>query len=179
MGARDGCAQPRAALEARGDLDGAREALDRALAEHARMYCPFERGRTLFAPGSIRRRAREKRAAREALEEAHQIFDGLGAGLWVGRASDELARISGRRAATTDLTTTEATLAALAAEGLSNKEIASTLHISVHTVEATSPASIASSATAPAPPSPDACGLPSDPDREVEGVGVGEFRRGD
>ena len=65
--------------EARGDLEGAREALERALAEHARMRCPFERGRTLLAAGSIRRRAREKRAARDVLEEAHQIFDGLGA----------------------------------------------------------------------------------------------------
>jgi DNA-binding CsgD family transcriptional regulator len=121
--------------EARGDLDGAGEALERALAEHARMDCPFERGRTLLAAGSVRRRAREKRAARETLEEAHQVFDGLGAGLWAGRASDELARISGRRAATTELTTIEARLAALAGEGLSNKEIARALHISVHTVE--------------------------------------------
>ena len=48
----------------------------------------------------------------------------------------ELARISGRRPATSDLTTTETRLAALAAEGLSNKEIAAALHISVHTVEA-------------------------------------------
>ena len=63
------------------------------------MRCPFERGRTLLAAGSIRRRAREKRAARETLDEAHRIFDGLGAGLWAGRARDELARISGRRAA--------------------------------------------------------------------------------
>lgn len=121
--------------EARGDIEGAREALERALAEHARMDCPFERGRTLLAAGSIRRRAREKRAARETLEEAHQIFDGLGASLWAGRVRDELTRISGRRATTTELTTTETRLAALASEGLSNREIASALHISVHTVE--------------------------------------------
>jgi DNA-binding CsgD family transcriptional regulator len=122
--------------EARGDLEGAREALDRALAEHARMCCPFEHGRTLLALGSVRRRAREKRAAREALDEASRAFEGLGASLWAARARDELARISGRRPASSDLTTTEATLAALAAEGLSNKEIAVTLHMSVHTVEA-------------------------------------------
>jgi DNA-binding CsgD family transcriptional regulator len=121
--------------EAGGDIQGAREALERALAEHARMDCPFERGRTLLATGSIQRRAREKRAARDTLEEAHQVFDGLGAGLWAGRVRDELARISGRRATTTELTTTETRLAALAGEGLSNREIASALHISVHTVE--------------------------------------------
>ena len=122
--------------EARGNIEGAREALDRALAEHARMLCPFEHGRTLLAAGSIRRRAREKRAARNTLEEAHQIFDSLGAILWANRAGDELARISGRRPAADDLTTSETRLAALAAEGLSNKEIAAAMHISVHTVEA-------------------------------------------
>jgi DNA-binding CsgD family transcriptional regulator len=100
------------------------------------MRCPFERGRTLLALGSVRRRAREKRAAREALEEASSTFDSLGAGLWAARARDELARISGRRPASSDLTTTEARLAALAAEGLANKEIAAALHMSVHTVEA-------------------------------------------
>jgi DNA-binding CsgD family transcriptional regulator len=122
--------------EARGNIESACEALDRALAEHARMRCPFERGRTLLAVGSIRRRSREKRAARETLDEAHRIFDSLGARLWASRAADELARISGRRPAANDLTTTEARLAALAAEGLSNKEIAAVLHISIHTVEA-------------------------------------------
>jgi DNA-binding CsgD family transcriptional regulator len=122
--------------EADGNLEGARDALEHALAEHARMRCPFEHGRTLLALGSVRRRAREKRAAREALEEASRAFDSLGASLWVGRARDELARISGRRPASRGLTTTEARLAALAAEGLANKEIAATLHMSVHTVEA-------------------------------------------
>jgi DNA-binding CsgD family transcriptional regulator len=123
-------------FEARGNIENAREALDRALAEHARMHCPFERGRTLLAAGSIRRRAREKRAAREILEEARRIFDSLGARLWTSRAQDELARISGRRPAASGLTTSETKLAALAAEGLSNKEIAAAMHISVHTVEA-------------------------------------------
>ena len=137
--------------EARGDIEGAREALDQALAEHARMRCPFEHGRTLLAAGSIRRRAREKRAARDTLEEAHQIFDSLGAHLWADRARDELARISGRRPAADDLTTTETRLAALAAEGLSNKEIAAALTSASNGRSATSPASTASSASAHAP----------------------------
>lgn len=121
--------------EAHGNLEGARESLERALAQHARMHCPFERGRSLLAAGSVHRRAGAKRAAREALEEAHRVFEELGARLWASRALDELARVSGRRPAATGLTMTEAQLAALAAEGLTNKEIASTLHISVHTVE--------------------------------------------
>ena len=120
---------------AEGDLAGARHALDRALAEHDRMRCPFERGRTLLALGSIRRRDREKRSAREALDEACRTFDDLGARLWAHQAREELDRISGRRPLSGDLTATEAQLAALAAKGLANKEIAAALHMSVHTVE--------------------------------------------
>jgi DNA-binding CsgD family transcriptional regulator len=120
---------------AEGDLDSARDALDHALAEHNRMRCPFERARTLLATGQVRRRAREKRSARDALEQAHLAFDQLGARQWADRAREELERISGRRPATGELTATETKLATLAAEGLSNKEIAAALHLSVHTVE--------------------------------------------
>ncbi|MDQ6806210.1 MAG: AAA family ATPase [Actinomycetota bacterium] len=120
---------------AEGEIDTARAALDRALAEHDRMHCPFERGRTLLAAGHVRRRAREKRSAREALEQALQAFDQLGARLWADQAREQLARISGRRPATGELTAAETELAALTAEGLSNKEIAAALHMSVHTVE--------------------------------------------
>lgn len=100
------------------------------------MRCPFEHGRTLLALGSVRRRARQKRAARDALEEALEIFDGLGASLWAQRARDELERISGRRPSSGALTGMEQRVAALAVQGLANKEIASALYISVHTVEA-------------------------------------------
>ena len=99
------------------------------------MHCPFELGRTLLAAGHVRRRARQKRAAREALEQALGQFDQLGARLWAEQAREELARISGRRPATGELTAAETELAALTAEGLSNKEIAAALHMSVHTVE--------------------------------------------
>jgi DNA-binding CsgD family transcriptional regulator len=69
------------------------------------------------------------------LQQAHLMFDELGARLWADRAHEELGRVSGRRPSTGELTATEAQLAALAAEGLANKEIAATLHMSVHTVE--------------------------------------------
>ena len=118
-----------------GEVDTARAALDRALVEHDRMRCPFERGRTLLAAGHVHRRAREKRLAREMLEQALETFDQLGARLWADRAREELARISGRRPATGELTATETELAVLAAQGRSNKEIAAALHMSVHTVE--------------------------------------------
>ena len=119
-----------------GDLDLALAALDRAVTEHDRMRCPFECGRSLLVLGSVRRRARQKRAAREALEQALGIFDELGASLWAQRAGEELERISGRRPGSGQLTATEQRVASLAAQGLANKEIASALHMSVHTVEA-------------------------------------------
>jgi DNA-binding CsgD family transcriptional regulator len=121
---------------AEGDLAAADAGLDRALAEHDRMLCPFELGRTLLARGMVRRRARQKRAARDALEQALAVFDELGASLWAQRARDELQRISGRRPGSGELTAMERRVALLAAQGLANKEIASALYISVHTVEA-------------------------------------------
>src|SRR6266545_4125956 len=121
---------------AEGDLDAAFASFDRALAEHDRAEAVFERGRTLLALGATQRRAKQKRAARESLERALALFDELGARLWAAKARDELARIGGRRPSSKELTETERRVAALAAQGRSNKEIASTLYMSVHTVEA-------------------------------------------
>jgi DNA-binding CsgD family transcriptional regulator len=121
---------------AEGSFDAAFEAFDRALAEHDRMPGTFERGRTLFATGATRRRVRQRGAARRALEAALRIFEEQGAELWARRAVDELQRISGRRPADGELTATELRVARLAAEGRANKEIAATLFMSVHTVEA-------------------------------------------
>jgi DNA-binding CsgD family transcriptional regulator len=121
---------------AEGDLETAYGWFERALAEHDRAEVPFECGRTLFAFGATQRRAKRQRAARESLERAAAVFEELGARLWAAKARAELARIGGRRPASTALTQTEQRVASLAADGLSNKEIASTLFVSVHTVEA-------------------------------------------
>ncbi len=120
---------------ARGDLDGALASLQKALAEHERVSMPFEQARTLLALGATRRRARMKRPAREALEQALAIFEELGARLWAEKARAELARIGGRRAPPSgELTPTERRIAALAAEGRSNKEIAAALFVTPKTV---------------------------------------------
>jgi DNA-binding CsgD family transcriptional regulator len=121
---------------AEGDLPASLETFNYALGEHERAQIPFEQGRTLLALGSVRRRMKQKRATREALEQALVIFEQLGARLWAQRAREDLSRIAGRRPGSTTLTATEERVAALVAEGLSNKEIASALVVSVHTVEA-------------------------------------------
>jgi DNA-binding CsgD family transcriptional regulator len=122
---------------AEGDLEAAFSAYAGAIDALGAGNFPFELGRTLLCLGSARRRARHKRLARDALEEASAIFEDLGALLWVPKAESELRRISGRRRASVeDLTEMESRVAALAAGGRSNKEIAAALFVSVHTVSA-------------------------------------------
>jgi DNA-binding CsgD family transcriptional regulator len=116
-----------------GDLVEAVDAFEISLRELA-VY-PLERARTLLALGSTHRRARRKRAARETLEQALALFDELGARLWAEKARSELQRISGRRSSY-ELTDTEQRVAARAAQGSSNKEIAAALYMSEHTVAA-------------------------------------------
>jgi len=118
---------------ARGDHDAARAHIERALL--ARLQ-PFEFARTLLAVGTIERRAKRRAGAREALTAALELFDGLGAALWAEHAAAELARIPGRGRASTELTETERRVAELVAQGLSNKEVAARLFVSVRAVEA-------------------------------------------
>ena len=96
---------------------------------------PLERGRTLLCLGVVRRQAQQKKAAREALEQALAIFEELGARLWAEKARARARRISGRAAASEELTETELRVADLAAQGRSNKEIAAELYMGVSTVE--------------------------------------------
>jgi DNA-binding NarL/FixJ family response regulator len=90
----------------------------------------------LLSLGVVLRQTLQKRAARDALDEAFAIFVKLGARLWAEKARAELARISGRRAGGDELTETETRVAELAAAGRSNKEIAAELFMGVSTVEA-------------------------------------------
>lgn len=122
-------------LAARGDLDGAAAALDQALAHHEHLPMPFELGRALLAQGQLRRRAKQKRAARESLQAALEIFERLGAPLWAGRARAELRRIGLRPPAPLELTPTEERVAELVCAGHTNREVAQALFLSVHTVE--------------------------------------------
>jgi len=121
-------------LAEQGDLTGAQAALDRAHAAHQRQSMPFELARTLLVQGQVKRRARARRLARESLERALGLFEEMGAAVWAQRTRAELASLVVQRTPG-GLTTAEHRVAELAAAGLSNKEIAGTLFIAVHTVE--------------------------------------------
>jgi DNA-binding CsgD family transcriptional regulator len=97
----------------------------------------FDAARCLLVLGRAQRRAKRWRAAREALEAAADAFSALQATGWADRARAELARVGARRprADSDALTPSEQRVVQLAAEGLANKQIASTLYVTVNTVE--------------------------------------------
>jgi DNA-binding CsgD family transcriptional regulator len=123
------------AQAAAGDIDGSLTTADLALEHHERLPMPFERGRTLLVKGTIERRRRQRRAARETLQQALVVFETLDAPLWAERARREIARIGDRSEAHPGLTPVEERVARLAATGQTNREIASALFLSVKTVE--------------------------------------------
>jgi DNA-binding CsgD family transcriptional regulator len=117
------------------DVESALASLEKALEHHERLPDPFERARTLLALGMVRRRAKQKRPARDALGAAITTFESLRAAPWIERARAELGAVSGRRTSTGQLTPTEKRVARLAAAGRTNREISADLFLSVRTVE--------------------------------------------
>jgi DNA-binding CsgD family transcriptional regulator len=81
----------------------------------------------------VRRRARHKRPAREAIEAALEGFETLGAAGWAELARAELGQIGGRTRAE-GLTAAEQRVAALVAEGRTNREVAAALFLAERTV---------------------------------------------
>jgi DNA-binding CsgD family transcriptional regulator len=96
----------------------------------------FDRARTLLTRGRLLRRARRPGDAADALAEAAETFERLGARAWSARVSAERSRLGLRRTGGNGLTPTERQVARLAAAGRTNRTVAEELAISPKTVEA-------------------------------------------
>jgi DNA-binding CsgD family transcriptional regulator len=119
---------------ARGDVSEGTALLEEAVARHESVGDPFGRARALLALGALRRRDRQKRAAREAIDAAAEAFESMGAAGWAEKARSELGRIGGR-VREPGLTAAESRVAALVAEGRTNREVAAALFLGERTVE--------------------------------------------
>jgi DNA-binding CsgD family transcriptional regulator len=121
---------------ASGELPAALAAVGQSLAWYEGSPLRFDRARTLLIAGQLQRRAKAKRLAQGLLAEAHREFTAFGAAAWAAQAAAELARVNLRPPAPGGLTETERRVAELAAAGLTNREAAQRLFLSVKTVEA-------------------------------------------
>ncbi|MDR2986101.1 MAG: AAA family ATPase [Nocardiopsaceae bacterium] len=117
------------------DIEAA-DQLEAAAAALGELGLGFDRARSLLWLGRAARRVRKRSVARRHLETAATAFAELGSHGWAEEARAEIGRLgTGRKARASALTGAEQRVATLAAEGLSNKQIAARLFIAVHTVE--------------------------------------------
>ncbi|MFF0295746.1 ATP-binding protein [Kitasatospora sp. NPDC004614] len=110
-----------------------------ALARHAEQSRPWEQARTELLYGEWLRRARRKAEARVPLRAAEQTLRQLGALPWAERARLELDATGAPAArgpvkVVAGLTPQESQIVRLAAQGLSNRDIAAQLFLSARTV---------------------------------------------
>ena len=130
-------------LRAAGVVEGGQHGLE-LLAEAvdvlARSPALLERARALVELGAALRRVNQRRLAREHLDEGLRLAQGCVARPLARRAYDELLA-SGKHLRRSDLedrdalTPGELRIARLAAEGMTNREIARALYLSVKTIE--------------------------------------------
>lgn len=121
---------------AEGDAAGALEQLRDAAATFERIGSPFELAHALLATGNALRRGGHRHDAAAALERAASIFTELGAEPARAAADEALRRTNPRPRSGDGLTPTERRVAALVAEGRTNRETAARLFTTVATVEA-------------------------------------------
>jgi DNA-binding CsgD family transcriptional regulator len=111
-----------------------------ALGWHQGLRMPFEQARTQLCLGERRIRARRRADARDPLRAALTTFERLGAATWAETARREL-RATGLRIRSPQaeheqrLTPRELEIALKVAEGLTNREVAASLFLSLKTVE--------------------------------------------
>jgi DNA-binding CsgD family transcriptional regulator len=126
--------------EAEGTQERAEACFRAALALHDETEpMPLERVETLLAYGSYLRRAGQPIHARPLLASAVALAEGVGAEWLAGHARRELKVAAGRRrprgVPPGELTAQERRVADLVAKGMSNREIAGVLHLSVNTIQ--------------------------------------------
>lgn len=126
----------RTAATTTGELTTYRDSVDVLAGSGARL----ELARSLLAYGAALRRAGRREGAREALAAAADLAHRCGGSVVTQRAHEELRRSGARprRAARTGveaLTSAELQVARLARQGLSNRDIAEQLFLTVRTVE--------------------------------------------
>lgn len=124
-----------------GPDDEAEQNFKAALSLHRAHRRPFEQARTELLYGEWLRRARRKAEASTHLRSARETFDRLNATPWVERADGELGAtgVTGTTAPSAhgplaQLTPQELQIVRLAAQGLSNRDIAAQLFLSPRTV---------------------------------------------
>jgi DNA-binding CsgD family transcriptional regulator len=125
---------------ASGHPSEAEAAFTRAHALESDVPMPFEHALLNLDDGRRLRAAGNRPAAVAQLEQAHHRFSGLGADPYVEACATELAAMqvtvaSGSPAALLGLSRSELAVARLVATGLTNREVASQLFVSVKTVE--------------------------------------------
>jgi DNA-binding CsgD family transcriptional regulator len=116
------------------------EAFARAHSMEAEVPMPFEHGLLALDDGRRLRAGNAQPAAVAQLEKAHHLFSDLGADPYVQACANELAALDVRAAPDSPatllgLSRAELAVARLVATGLTNKEVANDLYVSVKTVE--------------------------------------------
>jgi DNA-binding CsgD family transcriptional regulator len=135
--ARPAALRCRALLElGRGEAERALEHADLAAAAFEETGHRFDRGRSLLTAGEALRRIGRRREAAERLRGALEVFEEVGAPLWIERSNREMRRASPRPRSDDELTAAERRVAALVVAGRTNREVAAELFTTVSTVEA-------------------------------------------
>jgi DNA-binding CsgD family transcriptional regulator/tetratricopeptide (TPR) repeat protein len=128
------------ALAMVGPAEERQERLEEAIATLEPSAARLELARAICELGADLRRRGERSAARDVLRRAHTIATECGATRAANRARDELGRSGARlmrepASGVEGLTPSEVRVAELAAEGLTNREVAQALFVSEKTVE--------------------------------------------
>lgn len=118
-----------------GDLPAAERSFRTALERHEALELPLDEARARLALGRALRQSGRRRDARAELGAAVESLEALGVTPLAAAARGELGRLGGR-IRSDGLTGTEERVARLVVDGLTNREVAERLFVSVRAVEA-------------------------------------------